>query len=64
MKKHRHQWSPKHKRGGVDLLVRVCLVQGCDGITDGKRILFPDGRIVRLSAEMRRQMSNVLTLQS
>lgn len=64
MKRHNHKWSPRHKRYGVDLMVRVCLVQGCDAITDGKKILFKDGRIGRLAAEMRRQMSAVLTLQS
>lgn len=64
MKRHNHDWSPLHKRYGVDLMVRVCLVVGCEGVTDGKKILFPDGRMVRLSAEMRRQMAARLTLQN
>jgi hypothetical protein len=64
MKRHHHDWSPLHKRCGINLMVRVCLVVGCEGITDGKKILFKDGRIVRLSAEMRRCMAARLTLQN
>jgi hypothetical protein len=63
-KRHRHKWSPKHKRGGVDLWVRSCLVVDCDAITDGKQILYKDGTIGRLSKELRRQMATLFTLQS
>lgn len=62
-KRHRHQWSPLHKRCGVDLVVRVCLVVGCEAVTDGKKILYRDGKIGRLSTELRRQMSTYFTLQ-
>lgn len=61
--RHNHKWSPRHKRCGVDLLVRVCLVEDCEAITDEKKILFKDGRIGRLSPEMRRQFKTRLTLQ-
>lgn len=64
MKRHKHEWSPRHKRYGIDLLVRVCLVVDCDAITDGKKILYKDGKIGRLSATMRRCMASVLTLKS
>lgn len=62
--RHKHKWSPRHKRCGVDLMVRVCLVVGCEAVTDEKKILFKDGRIGRLSSEMRRQFKARLTLQS
>jgi len=63
MNRHNHKWSPRHKRFGIDLLVRVCLVQGCDAVTDENKILFKDGRVGRLSSEMRRRFKALLTLQ-
>lgn len=61
--KHRHKWSPIHERYGIKLRVRVCLDAGCEATTDGKKILYKDGRIARLSSELRRQMSTMFTLQ-
>lgn len=62
VKRCRHKWSPRHYRYGVKLLVRSCLVVGCDATTDGKNILYRDGRIGKLSKEIRRQMSTTFTL--
>lgn len=64
MKRHNHEWSPIHYRFGTKLPVRCCLVIGCDALTDGKKILYKDGRVGRLSSELRRQMSTMFTLTS